>query len=147
MSTEQELPIPRVFVSYSQSGHKEIVLDLVDRLRRDGVDAIIDEYDLDLGHDINQFVERTANDDSLTKVLVMCDRSYMEKANARKGGVGKEASIISEEVYSRADPGRFIPVILEKNENGEAYRPTFLKSTLYRHRAKPCCPKANPPSR
>ena len=122
---------PRVFISYSQSDHKETVLDLADRLIQDGVDAVVDEYDLELGHDINQFMERTANDDSLTRVLIMCDRSYMEKANARKGGVGKEAVIISEEVYSKTDPGKFIPVILEKDENGEAYRPTFLKSSFY----------------
>ena len=128
---EQQDSHPRVFVSYSQSGHKEAVLDFVDRLRHDGLDAIIDEYDLELGHDVNQFMERTATDTSLTRVLIMCDRSYTEKANARTGGVGKEAVIISEEVYSKNDPGKFIPVILEKDGNGVAYRPAFLKSAFF----------------
>ncbi len=122
---------PRVFISYSRSGHPETVLDLADRLIQDGVDVVVDEYDLDLGHDVNQFMERTANDTSLTRVLIMCDRSYMEKANARAGGVGKEAVIISEEVYSKTDPGKFIPVILEKDEDGAAFRPTFLKSAFF----------------
>ena len=116
---QENAQVPRVFISYSQSDHKEMVLDIVDRLRSDGVDAIIDEYDLELGHDVNLFMERTVNDPEMAKVLIMCDKSYTEKANARKGGAGKEAIIISEEVYSRTAPGKFIPVILEKDEQGK----------------------------
>lgn len=47
---------PRVFISYSHSDHKEMVLDIVDRLRNDSVGAIVDEYDLELGHDVNLFM-------------------------------------------------------------------------------------------
>jgi hypothetical protein len=37
---------PRVFISYSHDsgGHRDRVLDLADRLRSDGIDAIIDQY-------------------------------------------------------------------------------------------------------
>lgn len=122
---------PRVFISYSQSDHKEMVLDIVDRLRNDGVDAIVDEYDLELGHDVNLFMERTVNDPEMAKVLLMCDKSYTEKANARKGGAGKEAIIISEEIYNRTTSGKFIPVILEKDEYGNPYRPIFIKGAIY----------------
>lgn len=122
---------PRVFISYSQADHKEMVLEIVDRLRNDGVDAIVDEYDLELGHDVNLFMERTVNDPEMAKVLLMCDKSYTEKANARKGGAGKEAIIISEEVYNRTTSGKFIPVILEKDEQGNPYRPTFIKGAIY----------------
>ena len=127
----EKLQVPRVFISYSQSDHKEMILDIVDRLRSDGVDAIVDEYDLELGHDVNLFMERTVNDPELAKVLLMCDKSYTEKANARKGGAGKEAIIISEEVYNRTAPGKFIPVILERDENGNPYRPVFIKGAIY----------------
>ena len=128
---DEKMHSPRVFISYSQSDHKELVLDIVDRLRNDGVDAIVDEYDLELGHDVNLFMERTVNDPELAKVLLMCDKSYTEKANARKGGAGKEAIIISEEVYNRTAPGKFIPIILEKDESGNPYRPTFIKGAIY----------------
>ena len=127
----EKMQVPRVFISYSQSDHKEMVLDIVDRLRSDGVDAIVDEYDLELGHDVNLFMERTVNDPELAKVLLMCDKSYTEKANARKGGAGKEAIIISEEVYNRTASGKFIPVILERDENGNPYRPVFIKGAIY----------------
>lgn len=128
---DEKVHSPRVFISYSQSDHKEMVLDIVDRLRNDGVDAIVDEYDLELGHDVNLFMERTVSDPEMAKVLLMCDKSYTEKANARKGGAGKEAIIISEEVYNRSAPGKFIPVILEKDESRNPYRPTFIKGAIY----------------
>lgn len=127
----EKLQVPRVFISYSQSDHKEMVLDIVDRLRSDGVDAIVDEYDLELGHDVNLFMERTVNDPEMSKVLLMCDKSYTEKANNRKGGAGKEAIIISEEVYNRTAPGKFIPIILERDDDGNPYRPTFIKGAIY----------------
>ena len=127
----EKMQVPRVFISYSQSDHKEMVLDIVDRLRSDGVDAIVDEYDLELGHDVNLFMERTVNDPEMSKVLLMCDKSYTEKANNRKGGAGKEAIIISEEVYNRTAPGKFIPIILERDDDGNPYRPTFIKGAIY----------------
>jgi SEFIR domain len=39
-------PPPRVFISYSHDSdqHRDRVLDLADRLRADGIDAIIDQY-------------------------------------------------------------------------------------------------------
>ena len=39
-------PAPRVFISYSHEAekHQQRVLDLADRLRADGIDAEIDQY-------------------------------------------------------------------------------------------------------
>ena len=39
-------PAPPVFISYSHDSdeHRDLVLDLAGRLRRDGIDAIIDQY-------------------------------------------------------------------------------------------------------
>lgn len=123
---------PTVFISYSHDDHQDLVRSIVDRLISEGgINVIFDDYDLHLGHDVNKFMERTVNDPEMSKVLIMCDRSYREKADARRGGVGTETIIISQEVYSQSSPGKFIPVVLERDENGEAYRPVFLKHSNY----------------
>ena len=48
----------------------------------------------------------------------------LDKANDRKGGVGKETTIISEEVYEEYDQRKFIPVFMEPSR----LLPTYLKT-------------------
>ena len=50
---------PRVFISYSWENekHREWVKALADRLLENGVNAHIDQYDLDLGDRLPQFME------------------------------------------------------------------------------------------
>jgi hypothetical protein len=80
-------------------------------------------------------MEKMVTDSSIRKVIVVCDRLYAAKADGREGGVGTETQIISQEVYSQVDPTdqeqKFVAVIAEKDERGEAYIPTFLKSRIY----------------
>ena len=65
---------------------------------------------------------------SITHVLMFCDRLYCEKANQRRGGVGKETQIISAEVYERVGESKFIPIFCELFEDGSPCLPTYLKS-------------------
>lgn len=122
---------PQVFISYSWTSteHKQRVKDLADRLRGDGVDAIIDIYDLREGQDLNHFMEQMVTKPSVTKVLVICDKLYTEKANSRRGGVGTESQIISSEVYQKTDQQKFIALFFE-TEGGAPYLPAFLKGRL-----------------
>ena len=53
------------------------------------------------GHDKFAFMERMVTDKSVTHVLVVCDKTYSQKADARKAGVGTESQIISKEVYEK----------------------------------------------
>jgi len=128
---------PRAFISYSWSsqGHEQWVLDLATRLRESGVDVILDKWDLREGADKYAFMEKMVTDSSIRKVVVVCDRIYAAKADGREGGVGTETQIISKEVYNQVNPTdqeqRFVAVITEKDERGEAYIPTFLKSRIY----------------
>jgi hypothetical protein len=48
------MKIPKVFISYSHDSqeHKKWVLDLATRLRNNGVDAIIDQWELRAGDDL-----------------------------------------------------------------------------------------------
>lgn len=121
---------PKVFISYSWSS-KDRAVDLADRLLANGVDVVIDVYDLKEGMNRYAFMQRIVDDPSIEKVLILCDRSYKEKSNSFKGGVGDETTIISPEVYDQVDQQKFIPLVLEKDENAEPYLPTMLKSQIY----------------
>ena len=128
---------PRAFISYSWSsqGHEQWVLDLATRLRESGVNVILDKWDLKEGADKYVFMEKMVTDPSIRKVIVVCDRVYAAKADDREGGVGTETQIISQKIYNQVNKigqeQKFVAVITEKDEHGEAYIPTFLKSRIY----------------
>lgn len=124
---------PKVFISYSwhPKENQIRVEQLAERLFSDGVHCVIDIYDLRDGQDKNKFMEQMVNDPTVKKVLLICNKEYTEKANARKGGVGIESTIVSEEIYSNAEQTKFIPVIFEYDENGKPYLPTFVKSRTF----------------
>lgn len=122
--------IPKIFISYSWSSEK-MVIELAQRLISHGVDVVLDKWDLKEGQDKYAFMERCVNDPEITKVLMVCDKQYAQKANNRTGGVGDETVIISSEIYGNMKQEKFIPVIAEKDENGDAYVPTYIKSRIY----------------
>lgn len=130
---EEDAQQPKVFISYAwtSDAHVEWVLSLATRLVNDGVDVVIDRWDLEPGQDKYHFMERMVNDSSINKVLVICDKRYAEKANDRQGGVGTESTIISQEVYNQVAQTKFLPVITEKEEEKNPYLPVFLKSRIY----------------
>lgn len=124
---------PKVFISYSWSdqSHQELVKHWADRLVADGIDVVLDIYDLKEGHDKYAFMERMVTDSSVTHVLVVCDKKYAEKANARKAGVGTESQIISSEVYEKVEQSKFIPIVCEFGDDGEPILPAFMKSRMW----------------
>jgi hypothetical protein len=63
--------------------------------------------------------------------LVICDRIYAEKADARKAGVGTESQIISQEVYQKVEQSKFIPIVCEFTDDSNPFLPTFLKSRIW----------------
>lgn len=124
---------PKAFISYSWTspGHQALIVQWAEQLVADGVDVVLDVYDLREGHDKFAFMERMVTDPTVTHVLVICDKTYAEKADARKAGVGTESQIISKEVYDKVDQAKFIPIITELSDEGEPYLPTFLKSRIW----------------
>ena len=103
--------IPKVFISYSWTSkeYKESIMNLASQLRHDGVDVKLDIWDLKQGQDKYAFMEQCVTNPAIDKVLIMSDRVYTEKADARKGGVGDETTIISSEVYKNGNQQKFIP--------------------------------------
>lgn len=123
----------RTFISYSWSSpaHEKWVLDLATQLTEDGVDIILDKWDLREGHDAVAFMEKMVTDPSVKKVIVISDRIYAEKADKRKGGVGTETQIISAEVYGKANQDKFCAVLSEIDPDGKPYLPTYYKSRIF----------------
>lgn len=126
----QEDKTPKIFISYSWSSDA-LVMPLAERLVTHGVDVVLDKWDLKEGQDKFAFMEQCVNDSEISKVLIVCDKQYAEKANMRKGGVGDETVIISGEVYGKMKQEKFIPVIVEKDDQGNPYVPTYIKSRIY----------------
>ena len=126
--SEQENP--KVFISYSWS-NSDFARELAEKLTNDGIVVCFDQWDLQPGQDKYVFMESCVNDPEITKVLILCDRIYAEKANNREGGVGGETLIISSEVYEKTGQRKFIPVIIEKDEDENAYVPVYIKSRIY----------------
>jgi hypothetical protein len=124
---------PKVFISYSWSSpeYQDWVLQLAKDLAENGAHVVIDKWDLREGEDKYAFMEKMVTDDSICKVIALCNRKYAEKADGREGGVGTETQIISEELYGKVDQKKFVAVIIEKDENGKPYIPTLFKNRIY----------------
>ncbi len=123
----------KVFISYSWTSpeHEQRVIGWAERLASDGVEVVLDKWDLQAGQDKYAFMEKMVTDPTVSKVLLLLDKAYAEKADARKGGVGTESQIISQEVYDKVDQNKFVPVVFETDTDGTPYLPTFLKSRIY----------------
>lgn len=123
---------PKVFVSYSWDppSNQKNVFELIRKLESDQISVVYDKKDLFPGQDMNYFMESMLTSDEIDAVIIVCNRDYAEKANSRKGGVGYESELIITEVKSNPLQRRYIPVVMEHDENGELPLPIFLKSRM-----------------
>ncbi len=124
---------PKLFISYSWSGpdHEAWVLRLAEDLISQGVQVALDKWDLQPGHDANAFMESMITDPSVTKVLLVCDRKYVEKSDSRSGGAGTEAQIITPSLYAKKDQDKFVAVIAERDAEGKPFIPVYYGSRIY----------------
>ena len=124
---------PKLFISYSWSSpdHEQWVHDLATQLVDAGIDVIFDKWDLKEGHDAYVFMEKMVTDPAIQKVVIICDRQYVKKADGRSGGVGTETQIISPEIYEKEKQDKFVVIVAERDENGNEYLPTYYKSRIY----------------
>jgi hypothetical protein len=124
---------PKIFISYcwSSPSHEDWVIALAERLVSDGVEVVLDKWDLKEGQDKFNFMETMVKSTDIHKVLIILDEKYSEKAEQRTGGVGTETQIISPKIYENVSQEKFIPIVKEKDENGKAYVPTYLEGRIY----------------
>lgn len=120
---------PRVFVSYSHDSpeHKRWVAELSAKLRHDGIDVILDQWDLSLGDDITKFMEDGLS--SSDRVILICTENYVRKADAGVGGVAYERMIVTAELVQNLGTQKFIPVIRQGGD--KPILPKFLGARFY----------------
>lgn len=120
---------PTVFISYSHDNdeHKSWVLKLASDLRKHGVDAILDQWDLHIGNDLRFFMENGLSSSKL--VLCICSENYVQKVNTGKGGSGYEGMIITQPLLTDANYDFIIPIV--RNNNSADKVPTAFGSKLY----------------
>lgn len=130
---ERKIEHPKVFISYSWSGkvYEQKVLDFACRLKTDGIEVILDKWNMKPGNDTIDFMEKCVKDPDVNFVLMLLDKAYTEKADKRQGGVGIETQIISEKVYKSAAQEKFVPIVFDRDEDGKIYKPIYLTSRLH----------------
>ncbi len=81
--------------------------------------------------DANVFMESKVSDETVTKVALICDRVYGEKSDKRHGGAGTEAQIITPEIYQKKRQDKFVAVVREKDNEGNAHVPAYYKGRIF----------------
>lgn len=120
---------PKVFISYSwdDEEHKTWVLNFASRLRANGIEVILDRYELQAGKNIPHFMEQAL--EKSDKVLVVFTENYKLKADGRTGGVGYEYSILNNDIYKNiATNSKYIPIL--KNGTFETSVPSFMQQFI-----------------
>lgn len=121
--------VPKCFISYSHDNedHKEWVLNLASRLVENGVNVILDQWNLSLGGDLPSFMEGGLTE--VDRVICICSKIYVAKANAGSGGVGYEKMILTSELMHNMNSEKIIPLI--KSNNEPKVTPIFLQTKRY----------------
>ena len=128
MSDPGDETAPRVFISYSWDGdpHVDWVLQLATRLRSDGVDTVLDRWDVRIGSDLSLFMEQAG--DTAYRVLAIISTRYVEKTDAAEGGVGYERRVITPTLMADLRGHRIVPVL---RHNPGGVMPRFMGAAKY----------------
>ena len=125
---------PTVFISYSHDSpeHENRVLELSDRLREDGIDANIDQYQTNPPEGWQLWMEKEIRDSEF--VLLVCTETYLKRVMKEDDGKGQgvmwESTIIYSYLYKAGVVNeKFIPLVFGY-ENAK-YIPVPLKPTTY----------------
>ena len=124
---------PKVFISYSHSSpnRQEWVRNLAAKLMANGVDVVLDQWELEAGNDIYAYMEQMVSGEDINKVIIVCDTDYAQKADNRQKGVGAETQIITPKIYNSANQNKFIPVLAEKDDKENSSIPAYCKNLLH----------------
>jgi SEFIR domain len=135
MTSESHAQSGEVFISYSWDNeeHVRAVLDLSNRLRAEGVDCVLDQYEESPPEGWPRWMDRKIRDAKF--VLMVCTETYyrrvMGDTAAEEGhGVKWEGGLIYQYIYNAgATNTKFIPVVLQKQD--KTFIPTPLQSATH----------------
>ncbi|MBE5859275.1 MAG: TIR domain-containing protein [Butyrivibrio sp.] len=124
---------PKVFISYAWGSqeYQNKVVSFATSLSNDGIEVVLDKWSMVAGNDLNNFMEKSVKDPSITNVIILLDENYAKKADDRSGGVGTETQIISPMIYAATEQDKFVPVIFERNIDGGVCKPVYLQGRLH----------------
>jgi hypothetical protein len=103
----------KCFISYSwdSTNHKNWVKNLAATLKEDGIEIVLDQWNLVPGDQIPYFMEKSISNNDF--VLIICTPEYKRKSDNRVGGVGYEGNIITSELFKKQKQRKFIPILRE----------------------------------
>jgi len=135
LQTRRKMKVPKVFISYSHDSreHADRVLALADRLRREGVDCILDQYEESPPEGWIQWMERQIKNADF--VLMVCTETYYKRVMGEeepgKGlGVKFEGNLIYLHIYQADSKNTcFIPILFSSDQ--AQYIPDTLKGATY----------------
>jgi TIR domain len=121
--------VPRAFISYSWDSeeHKLWVRDLAIRLRKDGVDVMLDQWGVSPGDQLPEFMEHSLREHDF--ILIICTPQYKRKSDERIGGVGYEGHIMTAELFTTRNNRKFVPIL--RHANWEEAAPSWLRGKYY----------------
>src|ERR1043165_4218125 len=133
MTSETESP--KVFISYTHDSleHMDRVLSLADRLRAEGVDCRLDQYETSPPEGWPRWMNGQI--EWADFVLVVCTEAYQRRfkgtEEAGKGlGAKWEGAIITQELYeAEAHNTKFIPMLFSREDTGNI--PNLLRGATY----------------
>jgi hypothetical protein len=125
--------VKAAIISYSHDSpvHVDRVLALSDRLRAEGVDCRIDQYEQSPAEGWPRWCERQV--EQSTFVLVACTRTYLRRFKREEApqiglGVTWEGHVITQELYeAQGSNTKFVPILFSKED--EQFVPIALRST------------------
>jgi len=122
--------MPKVFISYSWDSpeHRAWVRAFAGDLLSNGVDAWLDQWEVQLGDDVTEFMERGVT--QADYVLLVCTENFAQKANGRRGGVGYEQAIVTSELlHTSPNRGRFVCMLRQGSPSSAL--PRYMQARLW----------------
>ncbi len=96
-----------------------IIKELAENLRKDGIDALLDLWELSYGQDIYAYLEHSIHDEQIQQVLIVMDEVFLEKA---KQHVIEQ--LLRPVIYGNVQQQRIIPLLYIK----QGQLPPYLQS-------------------
>lgn len=123
---------PTVYISYSNDSkrHRQMVMELSNRLRKDGIDAEIDQYEMSPLEGKPKWMEKQIRCSDF--IIFVCSLSYLEALNdivahGERKDEKWEGSLIYNFIYQNdSKNSRIIPVVFSPDQ--KKHIPQILKS-------------------
>jgi len=126
---------PKIFISYTQDSekHSNAVLNLANKLRSEGIDVILDQYEQSPSEGWPHWMDRKINEANF--ILMVCTENYYKRVMGKeKVGVGQglkwEGRLIYQDLYnSDTKSQKFIPIIFKDED--KVYIPKPIQGSTH----------------